>query len=79
MLQKWICKKCNFETTEKPDNKNSICDKCHKGRFQVWNKCECGEWFHPQKLSQKYCSKKCGYEYRKTGGKTRRKAVLLNG
>ena len=69
MEQKWICNKCGFETKEKPKHKNSTCPKCGKGRFQSWNQCECGEWFHPQRLEQRYCSKECGYNYRKTGGK----------
>lgn len=69
MKQKWICNKCGFETKEKPGHKNLTCPKCGKGRFQGWNQCECGEWFHPQRLDQKYCSKECGYNYRKTGGK----------
>lgn len=69
MKQKWICNKCGFETEEKPQHKNSTCPKCGKGRFQGWNQCECGNWFHPQRLEQRYCSKECGYNYRKTGGK----------
>ena len=69
MLQKWICSKCGYETTEKPKNKNSTCPKCGKMRLQGWSQCECGKWFHPQRLDQKYCSKECGYNYRKTGGK----------
>ena len=69
MLQKWICNKCGFETTEKPSNKNSICPHCGKGRFQGFNFCLCGKWFHPDRLSQKYCSKKCGYLFKKNGGK----------
>ena len=69
MLQKWICNKCGFETTNKPDNKNSTCPHCGHGRFQVFNLCLCGKWFHPQRLNQNYCSKECGYEYRQTGGK----------
>lgn len=69
MKQKWICNKCGFETKEKPEHKNSTCPKCGKGRFQGWNQCECGKWFHPQQLEQRYCSKECGYNYRKTGGK----------
>lgn len=69
MLQKWICSECGYETTEKPKHKNSICPKCGKARLQGWNQCECGRWFHPERLDQKYCSKECGYKYRKTGGK----------
>lgn len=69
MKQKWICNKCGFETKEKPEHRNSTCTKCGKGRFQGWNQCECGKWFHPQQLEQRYCSKECGYNYRKTGGK----------
>ena len=52
MKQKWICNKCGFETEEKPKHKNSTCPKCGKGRFQGWNQCECGKWFHPDRLSQ---------------------------
>ena len=69
MSQKWICNKCGYETTDKPEHKNEICKNCNKGRFQVWNKCECGKWFHPQRISQIYCSKDCMYKYRETGGK----------
>ena len=69
MLQKWICNKCGYETNEKPKHKNLTCPKCGKGRFQGWNQCECGKWFHPQRLEQRYCSKECRYNYRKTGGK----------
>ena len=50
MKQKWICNKCGFETKEKPEHKNSTCLKCGKGRFQGWNQCECGKWFHQQRL-----------------------------
>lgn len=73
MSQKWICNKCGYETTEKPKHKNETCKNCNKGRFQVWNRCECGEWFHPQRIDQKYCSKECMYKYRKTGGKKGKK------
>ena len=73
MSQKWICNKCGFETTEKPKHKNETCKNCNKGRFQVWNRCECGEWFHPQRIDQKYCSKECMYKYRETGGKKGKK------
>lgn len=69
MEQKWICNKCGYETTEKPENKNTTCNVCGKGRFQGWNKCECGKWFHPERLDQQYCSKGCGYKYRESGGK----------
>lgn len=69
MFQKWICNKCGFETTEKPQHKNSICGHCGKGRFRALTQCECGKWFHPERLNQKYCSKECGYKYRNTGGK----------
>ena len=69
MSQKWICNKCGYETTEKPKHKNETCKNCNKGRFQVWNRCECGEWFHPQRIDQKYCPKECMYKYRETGGK----------
>lgn len=68
MLQKWICKECGFETEEKPEHKNSICPKCGKARLQGWNQCECGRWFHPERLDQKYCSKKCGYKWRWKNG-----------
>lgn len=72
MLQKWICNLCGYELTEKP-NKNAICENCLKGRFRVWNKCECGILFHPQRLNQKYCSESCGYKYRSVGGKKGKK------
>lgn len=73
MSQKWVCNKCGFETDKKPESKNSTCKNCNKGRFQVWNKCECGKWFHPQRIDQKYCSKECAYKYRETGGKKGKK------
>ena len=73
MSQKWICNKCGFETNEKPEHKNATCKNCNKGRFQFWNECECGKWFHPQRIDQKYCSKECMYNYRKTGGKKGKK------
>ena len=76
MSQKWICNKCGFETTEKPKHKNETCKNCNKGRFQVWNRCECGEWFHPQRIDQKYCSKECMYKYRETGGKKERNILI---
>lgn len=69
MLQKWICKECGFETEEKPEHKNSTCPKCGKARLQGWNQCECGKWFHPQRLDQKYCSQECRYKYMPKGGK----------
>ena len=69
MSQKWICNKCGYETTDRPKNKNATCENCNKGRYRVWNKCECGKWFHPQRADQKYCSKECMYKYRKSGGK----------
>ena len=69
MEQKWICNKCGFETEEKPKHKNSTCPKCGKGRFQGWNQCECGKWFHPDRLSKKYCSQQCRYKYMPKGGK----------
>lgn len=69
ILQKWICNTCGFETTEKPACKNTTCWKCGKGRFQMWNLCECGKWFHAENSKQKYCSTECGYKYKKTGGK----------
>ena len=69
MLQKWICNKCGFEINKKPENKNSICEECKKGRFKCWNLCQCGKWFHSQTTSQKYCSKQCGYKYKSFGGK----------
>ena len=69
MLQKWVCNKCGYETDEKPKHKNSTCQNCGKGRLRGWNQCKCGKWFHPQRLSQMYCSKECFYRYRESGGK----------
>lgn len=69
MEQKWICNKCGHETTERPKNRNSTCVNCRKGRYQGWNRCECGKWFHPERLAQKYCSKECGNKYKAKGGK----------
>lgn len=69
MLQKWICNNCGYETKTKPENRNSTCQNCKKGRFRCWNMCECGKWFHPQRISQIYCSKECGYKYKSFGGK----------
>lgn len=69
MLQKWICNKCGYETNVRPLNKNSTCKKCKSGRFQCWNRCECGKWFHPQTIKQRYCSKECGYKYKNYSGK----------
>ena len=45
-MNKWVCKRCNRERTDKP-NKNEICNKdgC-KGRFLHFARCKvCGEWF----------------------------------
>ena len=69
MLQKWVCNKCGFETTDKPSHSNSTCTSCKSGRFRCLNLCECGKWFHPDRMSQQYCSKDCGYKYKKSGGK----------
>ena len=69
MLQKWVCNKCEYETDKKPSNRNATCEKCGKGRYRVFNLCECGEWFHPQRADQPYCSKECGYKYKKNDGK----------
>lgn len=69
MLQKWICNKCGFETFEKPTHGNSTCTHCGRGRFQCWNQCKCGKWFHPERVAQKFCSRDCGYKYRENGGK----------
>ena len=73
MEQKWVCNKCKYETTRKPENRNTTCAECGKGRHQVWNKCECGEWFHPPRTNQKYCSNECKYKYMQTGGKKGKK------
>lgn len=66
---KWICNKCNYETTEKPKHKNSTCTNCKKGRFRFFRYCNCGILFHPSRYNQLYCSRECMYKYRKTGGK----------
>lgn len=69
MEHKWICNKCKLETYEKPMNKNATCKACGKGRFQYWEKCQCGKWFHPDTTKQIYCSVKCANIYKKKGGK----------
>ena len=69
MLQKWICNKCKYETEIKPKSNNSICKECKSGRFQCWKLCMCGNWFHPERLKQTYCSKDCAYKYKNFGGK----------
>lgn len=69
MLQKWVCNKCGFETTDKPSHSNPTCTSCKSGRFRCLNLCECGKWFHPDRMSQQYCSKDCDYKYKKSGGK----------
>lgn len=69
MQMVWRCNKCGNETIDKPKYKNISCSECGKGRYQGWIQCECGQWFHPVRLDQKYCSKECGYKYRKSGGK----------
>ena len=64
---KWICPYCGDEQTkEKP---KTYCLNCHKGRYQEWHQCECGKWFHPDRLSKKYCSQECHYKYMPKGGK----------
>lgn len=64
---KWICPHCGDEQTkEKP---KTYCLNCHKGRYQEWHQCECGKWFHPDRLSKKYCSQECHYKYMPKGGK----------
>ena len=63
---KWICPYCGDEQTkEKP---KTYCLNCHKGRYQEWHQCECGKWFHPDRLSKKYCSQECHYKYMPKGG-----------
>lgn len=69
MEEKWICTNCGFERNEQPERKNETCPNCKKGRFKFYRLCECGKWFNPNNYSQKYCSKECGYKYRKSGGK----------
>lgn len=73
VLHKWICNKCGYETSEKPDHKNATCPNCKQGRFRGWNLCKCGKWFHPQRLSQQYCSEECGYIFKQNGGKKGKK------
>lgn len=68
---KWICPYCGDEQTkEKP---KTYCLNCHKGRYQEWHQCECGKWFHPDRLSKKYCSQECHYKYMPKGGKKGKK------
>lgn len=69
MKEKWICNKCGYETTEQPECRNTTCDACHKGRFQLWKHCECRKWFHPQTSKQNYCSRECGYRNRHSDSK----------
>lgn len=64
---KWICPHCGDEQTE--EKPKTYCLNCHKGRYQEWHQCECGKWFHPDRLSKKYCSQECHYKYMPKGGK----------
>ena len=76
MLQKWICNKCGYETEIKPENRNSTCCNCKKGRFRCWNKratiinkCKyCGKDIKTTKSENKvYCNNKCrDLDYRNT-------------
>lgn len=58
-MDKWICRKCGHETTEKP-YKNQLCGKdgC-KGRFKKHRQCKCGAWFEVNDPKAVYCSPKC--------------------
>ena len=59
MKDKWVCKRCSKEITEKP-YKNQCC-QC-KGRFIHFRKCDCGQWFLDAHYDKKYCSEYCrGY------------------
>lgn len=64
---KWICPHCGDEQSE--EKPKTYCLNCHKGRYQEWHQCECGKWFHPDRLSKKYCSQECRYKYMPKGGK----------
>ncbi len=66
---KWKCNKCGFITLEKPNNRNSTCKSCNKGRYRIIKTCVCGNEFMPETYSQKYCSNKCRYENQSYGGK----------
>lgn len=53
-VNKWICKKCGYETNEKP-HKNQLCS-CG-GRFRKSTRCAlCGSWFYNDK-GRKFCVK----------------------
>lgn len=64
---KWICPHCGDEQRE--EKPKTYCLNCHKGKYQEWHQCECGKWFHPDRLSKKYCSQECHYKYMPKGGK----------
>ena len=64
---KWICPHCGDEQTE--EKPKTYCLNCRKGRYQEWHQCECDKWFHPDRLSKKYCSQECHYKYMPKGGK----------
>lgn len=67
--EKWICSYCGSETETAPKNRSTFCIVCKRGRMQHWKMCECGKWFKCLNSHQKYCSKGCGYEFGKKGGK----------
>lgn len=67
--KKWVCNKCGFESKIEPEHRNSTCQSCGRGRFQTWILCDCGEWFHGDKASKKFCSQDCKYKYMPKGGK----------
>lgn len=67
--QKWECTKCGATTFIKPESKNATCKDCGRGRYKSWYLCECGIWFHPNRLEQKFCSKECAMKFRNSGGK----------
>lgn len=73
MDDKWICNKCGFETTKQPENKNTTCTNCGRGRYRLMRECACGVVFHPNCYSQKYCSPDCGNKYKDRGGKKGKK------
>lgn len=65
-MEKWVCKKCGRETTEKP-HKNQICNHngC-TGRFAHYRACKkCGEWFADSGYNRtlcNQCSDRAGHE-----------------
>lgn len=75
MDRKFICNRCGTETLDVPPYKNSTCPRCGKGRFRIFIKCTCGNWFNPPRYSQKFCSPRCKVVAQSTGRKTERVTI----